>query len=754
MKFSTLTLILSIMLFAQHKALAELITEEDGFKWEKFSTPGINGEGAKDSNGNVIITPIKGVKIFYSNATFGSSLSVGYFRIQKWNGTELSEGLSDVRGNVILKPKYANAGLSVKMCGTDTLVYCYTTNLQMNSWNVYDLKGKKILETKAAFDFDDNYNFIDFKTKKPLGKSISPSNGSLTSFFIRRPTEIIDTPWGQFYATQKKYGNFGWKLLTLSDGTICGAVDKENKTLVPVSNKCHSIEYEDGIFIGRQDGAKGVAVAYDSIGNALISIADSVSHLNIQNSYIKGIRNDSLLKESTAILYDRQGNLLIPPGNFNNISIGRCYNSNIYDQYIIGTNYNKSPYIVVYDKNLAPLLELKDQIDALVDLKVDSLGIYYTYYVDGKKGVISDKGNIVIPAKKYDIVERVIKNGIGFYKVTVIEERKGNDKEYKYGICALNGEELIAPRYSYITNYNGILELTDFDGKKYKYDGDLATANKCKIFKDGEMYFLCNHNGVKLNNIGYQTIDYNDEKFCYTATIGEFSTYVTLAGTEQCPIINQIFDKAYVLTETNPSKAISLYKYLIDLDKECFYSSLQSQSYNNMGVIYNRQGRKDEAIKNFQRAIELTPTNQIASNNLDELLRPKAEVGEQDNNISGWDIAYNLLGSFIDSYSASNTTSNHNNFGNYSDDNQSTLRNNKKQTTSKNRGNSIAKYNNKRTADRTYNNYVSQLIDMNVWRERNYNDSQRRQIQSSMRSLRTKYGLSKSDWEDWDGSPR
>ena len=56
----------------------------------------------------------------------------------------------------------------------------------------------------------------------------------------------------------------------------------------------------------------------------------------------------------------------------------------------------------------------------------------------------------------------------------------------------------------------------------------------------------------------------------------------------------------------------------------------------------------------------------------------------------------------------------------------------------------------------TYSNYESQLIKMNTYWETQYNDSDRRYIQSKMRAIRTKwenkgYRMFHSPWEDWNG---
>ena len=59
----------------------------------------------------------------------------------------------------------------------------------------------------------------------------------------------------------------------------------------------------------------------------------------------------------------------------------------------------------------------------------------------------------------------------------------------------------------------------------------------------------------------------------------------------------------------------------------------------------------------------------------------------------------------------------------------------------------------------TYRDYETQLIKMNVYYERDYNDRDRKYIQQQMKSIRTKWlsrglSFSKSEWEDWNGVKR
>lgn len=64
---------------------------------------------------------------------------------------------------------------------------------------------------------------------------------------------------------------------------------------------------------------------------------------------------------------------------------------------------------------------------------------------------------------------------------------------------------------------------------------------------------------------------------------------------------------------------------------------------------------------------------------------------------------------------------------------------------------SVTAAQNERTDRRTYNNYVDQLSRMKTGLDQ-YNDTNRRKIQSEMRKLREKYNFPKDELEDWNGS--
>lgn len=72
------------------------------------------------------------------------------------------------------------------------------------------------------------------------------------------------------------------------------------------------------------------------------------------------------------------------------------------------------------------------------------------------------------------------------------------------------------------------------------------------------------------------------------------------------------------------------------------------------------------------------------------------------------------------------------------------------------KSNSSSDATNKNADARTYSDYESQLIQMNTYYADRYNDATRRNIQSKMKAIRTKweqrgFQMFHSPWEDWDG---
>lgn len=210
------------------------------------------------------------------------------------------------------------------------------------------------------------------------------------------------------------------------------------------------------------------------------------------------------------------------------------------------------------------------------------------------------------------------------------------------------------------------------------------------------------------------------------------------------------FQRAY---SSSGPQAIALYREVILMDPIGKYGYLSS-CYNNIGNEYLSLGNREMAEENIRKALEIEPNRAEFLSNLENVLQ-SSHLGNEGNSpsrASGWDIAFGILNSFADAASTFNAATN-----SYLPPSQSSSlrrnegssrRSSKQSHVAKPKGNAFSHSVNERTSRNTYNNYVSQLIDMKTYPER-YNDSQRRQIQSSMRSIRQEWGFPKSEWEDW-----
>lgn len=751
-------LIICGILSLSFHAYGEIIQEKDGFKWEKYGDYS-EGWGAKDLHGNVIIPQKKNQSIFYSTAKYGTSLSIGYFRVETWNGQQNIHSLVDIKGNVILKPSAEDVGMGVKMCDNDTLVYLYSTNDKMDTWKAYTLEGKKLLDYKGNYTVDDQGQFIDSETKKILGKRLECSNGKLNNFYIPRPNEIIKTSMGDFFATEKHSDNFDWKLLTISDGSICGAVDSEDRIIVPVTNRAHFIKFNDGLFECRQEGHNGLAFVYDKEGNPIIPILDNNTGIVRTGNYFVGTTFDGD-KDSykSARLYSLNGAQLLPDGKFKHISVNHigC------PLHFYAEDFDGNLYI--YGEDLTEELKIKNNEISFITKMNDDLGNYYlaTMKDDRGESVIAPNGTSIIDAGKYTYIKRITTPDFSFYEACVQQKDK-NGKPiyekgsgvYKYGIVALNGEELIPPVYDLVTTYNNQIELTK-DGKKYAVTADIKKTTKfenCVI--DGKFY-LVNEKGETLNKLGYDKLTFDEDKFSYLAIIGDFQSYINPSGMESNPIITQMFNKAYSMMATSPSEAIRQFNKIIELDKQELYPSILSQSHNNIGCLLFDSGDEDSAANHFEEAVRLMPSNQIAANNLNQIVNPQVEETSDESNLSGWDIASNMLGSIgnvINTFSYSAQGNHTATSDNSTFKSKRKVKNLQKTSTATKKGKSLSESQNERFARNTYNKNIDTLSHMAVFRQY-YNDSVRRDIQRSMRNIRSRYGFPKSEWEDWDGSPK
>lgn len=208
-------------------------------------------------------------------------------------------------------------------------------------------------------------------------------------------------------------------------------------------------------------------------------------------------------------------------------------------------------------------------------------------------------------------------------------------------------------------------------------------------------------------------------------------------------------------TSKNRKKKIKEYEELIDEDSDGKYINL-SNAYNNIGVLYKKNGKYDKAIEHYKKSLELDPNNTLPKENL-ESLTEALEKDRMNRNNNNSDLFVDIL------EGVTQILGEVQNFRNNKTDFNSVINNNSSSTSLSNTNTSSSTSHKqkgpnmqlKHRDSQTYSNFESQLIRMST-DDNGYKDSDRRYIQSQMRSLRQKWEnqgeqFYHSSWEDWGG---
>ncbi|KAA6303284.1 MAG: hypothetical protein EZS26_000523 [Candidatus Ordinivivax streblomastigis] len=194
-------------------------------------------------------------------------------------------------------------------------------------------------------------------------------------------------------------------------------------------------------------------------------------------------------------------------------------------------------------------------------------------------------------------------------------------------------------------------------------------------------------------------------------------------------------------------------------------------SFIDFGTEYYAADQLNNALYYYQLAYDIDSVNDIALQKKDEVydrmfyLEQKARAKEAKTAmwldiLSVTGAALQATGTTIQTAqslkhgSSGGATSNSNNYSGNSISSNSNK--NQSATSSTSTKGSVSEVTNKNTDSNTYSDWETQLIKMNTYPEKYYNDSNRRHIQDQMKQIRQKwekrgYRVYKSDWEDWDG---
>lgn len=310
----------------------------------------------------------------------------------------------------------------------------------------------------------------------------------------------------------------------------------------------------------------------------------------------------------------------------------------------------------------------------------------------------------------------------------------------------------------------------------FEEDSVTELTNNIHLLKRGGVYFITNPKGDYLTH----ALDYvGIEGDSIIAKFNKFKTTIDNNGNMRNPIVLQM------LSDWLQTNTVQLERWICSFDANGTYgaaSILQNakgviieNKVNSFSITYNpepggkkpskkermiaesinksfeksmRQTQYEEALPFYEKAIELDPDFELAQMNV-ERMRKALGKGKCDSAPFSFGLSSllqlaNNLAQFSNQLSAfsSHDNSHSNTVGQSRNKNQ-------KKATSKSTSAGYAR--NEMTARNTYQDYVSQLIDMKTFRDR-YNDQQRKSIQRSMKQIREKYKFTKSEWEDWNGN--
>lgn len=567
--------------------------------------------------------------------------------------------------------------------------------------------------------------------------------------FLSLPSYALDRE------TKTEDDGFTWILV--SDNGYRGAESTTGKVLVPLTEKFNWITYKNGLLEGTdtdvlefEENNTGVRVIKNYVGFYTTSGTCIISPGKYDTVFLKEARDGipayfDITQNDKYGICDITGKVVIEP-----ISYGYpSYKESGFEikdangEYVeTGVTLPGHDPIAMCDKRI------QDESDGFSWTKLRTS--------DWKYGALDSNGNILFPIGM-DRIEYKAGKTTGTTGIFICRK---NDAE---GWYAANGFAFVPvdAGYTYIrpANYENYTIVSKGDKDYGVYEPTLGEVIPCgkydyvgydndgyfRIEKD-DKYGVADILGNEVVPTLYPFLSRDEIGISYTDDNGEDVYVYTGIFPETKERVSERFDIA--LKSSDNDEAIELYRNVILADPMGRYGYI-SYCYNNMGVAYERKGDKDTARNYYLKAVELDPNNDVAQRNLEIIDTPQSQPEEKK---SGWDIVAGVLDAFSNAANTYNAYT-YNQSSQYDDSqHRSQGSGSVKTKRTKPKGNAFAKSVNRRIGDDTYNNYVSQLINMSVYPSR-YNDSQRRSIQSSMKSIRERHGFNKSPWEDWDGNP-
>jgi tetratricopeptide (TPR) repeat protein len=192
-------------------------------------------------------------------------------------------------------------------------------------------------------------------------------------------------------------------------------------------------------------------------------------------------------------------------------------------------------------------------------------------------------------------------------------------------------------------------------------------------------------------------------------------------------------------------------------------NGIKVQALNNLGIVYSEQKNYHSAYLFLQYALKIDPKNEDVKANFvylqelaikqnEDYFRSEEKFNRLIGNMRAVGGALQAVGSSMPSSSKVSSSSSVSSSSGSGSVGYKTLQNKS--------NSSMLSHPDILARTRSYDGWVTQLINMNTYYETQYNDSNRRYIQEQMRHVREEllakrgYSYPQSDWETWDGHKR
>lgn len=776
-RISTIILVLQIFtVYANAQITRTPRKEENGFEWAKVNDR--RYESAETNSGQTIISGE------YNSIRW----SKGYFYATKKIGKKYVKALYDETGKLLIPAERQYTDI--------TVLDDYIQTKSQSKIGACDLNGNEIIPPLYIdrYSSDLVFNNGSFKYKDKTGNWVPVPDKFLTSGQAKSKTA---THPEKDIVNKIKEHDYQYTQITTANN-IKEILDKNNKVIIPRDSLFEQILYATNFFIAKKGNTRA---AFDKNGKQIIGFGRYI-HISPFNRYLREyksqpsgysdfftvakyyddklqyglcdsegreilpcvlpyykfdfedienqrfiiVKNDNYPALKKAV-FTFEGEEIIAPDTYDDFYITGSHavtiknnKRGIYDltlrQELLkplyeDANYHKGfPGIAVKRGEMWRLIELDGESEIISYNKYDEFRLCYDNYHNLPYACVKKNGSWgVINKYGYEVVPCTYPNTLQFRKNNTAMGFVCGDRA-----CIVTEEELALNPEAITEEVANSYILSTASGKQLK-----------------------NPNGSSLcHGLTFDLIYWNSFSKEFTVTWNGWRSDVKPNGFELKNIPSQIFDKAYSLDETQYEEKFDLYNQIIDFDPDNAYGWTAS-ALCNIGFIYESLDDYETALQYYDKSASINNPSSVGATNAKNIRNYYKAQDRQ----SKLEMVGNILSATAQALeTASRLKNNQGSVTQYSEGayNKSERASRLKARKTNHAG---ATAQNSRGSVNAYNGYVEQLINMNTYHETQYNDSQRRNIQSKMKQIRESNNsnsghiqISKSQWETWDGKKR